>query len=398
MTTRDTSPTSRALLALSELHARPGLTAADLAAHLGVSERAARRYVALLREAGIPVTSVRGPYGGYRVGRGVRLPPLVFGADEALGLVMAVLDGHHDVRDRTDPVASALDKLLRALPEPVAAQAAVVRRSTAAAPDRAAARPDPAVTAALVQACAERRPVRVRYRSESGREWDADVDAWSVVVRHGRWYLVCRRHDGDAVRTYRVDRVLTVRAVPGTAAPAPEGDPVALLEEHLAQGWEYDVDVLVEAEHADVVRRLPAGLGRVEPVGPTTTRLVATTSNPAWYAQQLVAVPVPFRVVGGPELRACVREVGARLAAAVVDGVGSTPPVPAAAGGRDVTRPAGATDAGAAPEGSTRVLRGAGGARAHPVRPTSAADRVRAEDVVTADGVLRRSFASPAAP
>lgn len=319
MTTHDTSPTSRALLALAEIQAAPGVTAADLASTLGVSERAARRYVAILREAGVPVTSVRGPYGGYRVGRGVRLPPLVFGADEALGLVMAVLDGHHDVRHGTDPVGSALDKLLRALPEPVAAQAAVVRRSTAAVPDRAAARPDPVVTATLVRACAEHRPVRVRYRSGSGREWDADVDAWAVVVRHARWYLVCRRRDGDAVRTYRVDRVLTVDPLPGTAAPAPDVDPAALLEEHLAQGWEYDVDVLVEAELDDVARELPGALGRLERVGATTTRLVGSTSDPAWYAQQLVAVPVPFRVVGGPELRACVRDVGARLTAAAAD-------------------------------------------------------------------------------
>ncbi|UZN03219.1 helix-turn-helix transcriptional regulator [Cellulomonas sp. S1-8] len=316
MTTHDTSPTSRALLALAELQATPGITAAGLADALGVSERAARRYVAVLREAGIPVTSVRGPYGGYRVGRGVRLPPLVFGADEALGLVMAVLDGHHDVRDRTDPVASALDTLLRALPEPVAAQATAVRRATAAAPDRAAARPDPVVTATLVQACADHRPVRVRYRSESGREWDADVDAWAVVVRHGRWYLVCRRHDGDAVRTYRVDRVLTARTLAGTAAPAPDVDPVALLEEHLAQGWEYDVEVLVQAPLADVARELPGALGRLDALDATTTRLVGSTSDPVWYAQQLAAVPVPFRVVGGPELRACVRDVGARLTAA----------------------------------------------------------------------------------
>ena len=314
--TTETSPTSRALLALAELQANPGVTAAGLAASLGVSERAARRYVAVLREAGIPVTSVRGPYGGYRVGRGVRLPPLVFGADEALGLVMAVLDGHHDVRDRADPVASALDKLLRALPEPVAARAAAVRRATAAAPDRAAARPDPAVTATLVQACADHRPVRVRYRSESGREWDTDVDAWAVVVRHGRWYLVCRRRGDEGVRTYRVDRVLTVLPLPGTSAPAPDVDPVALLEEHLSQGWEYGVDVLLEAPFDAVARELPGGLGRLEAVDATTTRLVGSTSNPVWYAQQLVAVPVPFRVVGGPELRACVREVAVRLAAA----------------------------------------------------------------------------------
>src|SRR5262245_6204081 len=127
----DASPTARALLALELLQDSPGITAERLADKLGVSERAARRYVQTLREAGIPIDSVRGPFGGYRVGRGLRLPPLVFGADEALGLVMAVLDGHHDAGDPTDPVGSALGKIIRALPEPVAAPAEAVRQATA---------------------------------------------------------------------------------------------------------------------------------------------------------------------------------------------------------------------------------------------------------------------------
>ncbi len=91
------SPTARALRVLELLQAQPGITAAQLAAQLDVTERAARRYVAILREADIPVESTRGPYGGYRLGRGIRLPPLVFTATEALGLVMAV---------RLDPAAA----------------------------------------------------------------------------------------------------------------------------------------------------------------------------------------------------------------------------------------------------------------------------------------------------
>ena len=184
----DASPTARTLLALELIQDSPGITADRLAGKLGVSERAARRYVGILREAGIPVESVRGPHGGFRLGRGVRLPPLMFTAAEALGLVMAVLDGHHDVSDPTDPVGGALGKIVRALPEPVAAQVDAVRRTTAPAPDRAAARPDPATTTALVQACSNHRTVRIGYRSEAGSEWVMDVDPWAVVVRHGRWY------------------------------------------------------------------------------------------------------------------------------------------------------------------------------------------------------------------
>src|SRR5579859_6749557 len=140
----DSSPAARALLTLELIQNSPGLTPDRIPAKLRVSDPALRRYVGILREADIPIESVRGPYGGYHVGRGLRLAPLMFTAAEALGLVMAVLDGHHDASDAADPVGSALGKITRALPEQVAAQAEAVRRTAAPAPDRAAVRPDPA--------------------------------------------------------------------------------------------------------------------------------------------------------------------------------------------------------------------------------------------------------------
>jgi predicted DNA-binding transcriptional regulator YafY len=312
----DASPTARALLALELVQGSPGITADRLGDKLGVSERAARRYIGLLREAGIPVESVRGPHGGYRLGRGLRLPPLMFSAAEALGLVMAVLDGHHDASDPTDPVGSALGKLVRALPEPVAAQAEAVRRTTAPAPDRAAARPDPGITTALVQACADRRRVRLGYRSEAGSEWDTDVDPWALVVRHGRWYLLCRSQRADARRAYRIDRVRTVQVLDDTFVPPADLDPVAMLEEHLAVGWEYDVEVVIDAPVDTAARCLSRALGRLEPLDAATTRLVGSTSNPWWYAEQLAALPAPYRIVSCPELRRTARVIGQRLLAA----------------------------------------------------------------------------------
>lgn len=315
----DVSPTARALLALELVQGSPGITADRLADKLGVSERAARRYVGILREAGIPIDSVRGPYGGYRVGRGLRLPPLMFSATEALGLVMAVLDGHHDAGDPTDPVGSALGKIVRALPEPVAAQAEAVRRATAPAPDRAAVRPDPATTTTLVQACSNRCRVRVDYRSEAGSEWVVEVDPWAVVVRHGRWYLLCRTHPKGARRAYRVDRVRGVEVLDDTFSPPADLDPVAMLEENLAAGWEYDVEIVVDASVEVVGRCVPRTLGRLEPLDAETSRLVGSTSNPWWYAEQLAAVPASYRIVGGPELREAARAVGRRMLAAAGD-------------------------------------------------------------------------------
>lgn len=331
----DASPTARALLALELIQGSPGISADRLAGRLGVSERAARRYVGILREAGIPVESERGPYGGYRVGRGLRLPPLVFSAAEALGLVMAVLDGHHDPSDPTGPVGSALGKIVRALPEPVAAQAEAVRRTTAPAPDRGAARPDPGTTTALVQACASARQVRLGYRSEAGSEWDVDVDPWAVVVRHGRWYLLCRSHRADARRAYRIDRVRGVQLLDGTFTPPADLDPVAELEEHLAVGWEYDVEVVIEAPVETAARCLPRTLGRLEPLDAGTSRLVGSTSNPVYYAEQLVVLPAPYRIVRCRELQEAARALGQRMLAA---GEGLVPDL-AHAPGKDAEAP-----------------------------------------------------------
>ena len=316
----DTSPAARALITMEAIQDEPGIGAERLAARLGVSTRAVRRYVDILRQAEIPVESVRGPEGGYRLGRGTRLPPLVFSSAEALGLVMAVLDGHHPAADPDDPVGGAVAKLLRAMPQRVAAQADVVRRTAAAAPDRGAARPDPGITVALVRARADGRCVRVGYRSEAGREFDTEVEPWAVVVRHGRWYLLCRSVRSGGVRTYRVDRIVAVDPLETPFRIPADLDPVAALEENLAAGWEHATEVVIDASVADLAW-LPRTMGRLEEVDARTSRLVGSTSNAAGYAEDLARLPVPFRVVGGPELREAVRALAARLiAAAGADG------------------------------------------------------------------------------
>lgn len=311
------NPTARALRVIEILQTRPGATAGELAARLGVTERAARRYVGILREAGIPVDSARGPYGGYRLGRGTRLPPVTFTESEALGLVMAVLDGHPAAAYADDPVGSALGKVIQALPEGVGRQAAALREHASAAPDRYSARPDPLTTSALVAAIAARRRVLVTYRSESGSEWQAEVNPWAVVVRHGRWYLLCHSHRAGAVRTYRVDRVRAVQQTAHEFEPVDGLDPVAAVEENLGTGWEYPTRVVFDAPSAEVAPWIRPPMGRLEPSGDGCV-LVGSTSNPAMYAQEwLASVPFAFRVDGGHELRAAVATVASRFAAAL---------------------------------------------------------------------------------
>jgi predicted DNA-binding transcriptional regulator YafY len=308
------SPTARALRTLELLQGRPGTTADQLAAHLGVTERAARRYIGILREAGIPIESTRGPYGGYRLGRGTRLPPVVFTEEQALGLVMAVLDGQPGAIDAEDLVGAALSKVIRALPESIGRQAAALRAYASAAPDRNPALPDPGTVSMLIAAVADRECVSVTYRAESGDEWDSEVDPWAVVVRYGRWYLLCRSHRADAIRTYRVDRIHGVRRTARAFVPPEDLDPVAALEANLGAGWKYATRVVFDAPHATVAPWIRPPMGRLEPDGDNRCVLTGSTGNPSMYAQEwLAAVPFDFVVEGGPELLAAADRVAERF-------------------------------------------------------------------------------------
>lgn len=145
------------------------------------------------------------------------------------------------------------------------------------------------------------RRVTIGYRSGAGREWAEDVDPWAVVVRHGYWYLLCHSHRAGAVRAYRVDRVRSVVEGNERFEPPAGLDAVALLEEHLGTGWEYETRVVFDAPAEEVARYVRPPMGRLEAAddGEGCT-LVGTTGNPEMYAAEwLAAIPLPFRVAGG---------------------------------------------------------------------------------------------------
>ena len=318
MTLRDDSPTARALRTLELLQQHPGLTAAELGRRLGVSDRAARRYVAILREAEVSVESALGRYGGYRLGSRLELPPLVFSSTEALALVMAVLDGQHAAADAGDPVGAALGTIISALPVDVGRQAALLREHALAAPRRDAARPDLTATTRLVAAVAEHRQVRLGYRPRSGTLQTGLVDPWAIVVRGGSWYLLGHAHGPGAPRTYRLDRVVELEVLDARCTPPADLDPVAWLERHLGQGRAHATRVTVAAPLAEVAPWVGPAMGELEPVGEGACRLSGSTDNPAMYAAEWLApIPFPVTVEGGPELRAAVAALAARLTASL---------------------------------------------------------------------------------
>jgi predicted DNA-binding transcriptional regulator YafY len=316
----DATPTARALVALEMIHDRPGVTGERLGERLGVSSRAARRYVGILRQAGIPVESTPGRYGGYRVGRGFRVPPLMFSTVEALALVMAAVRGRHAVGGHGQaaegghsPVEAALDKIVRVLPTELAGPAEALR-GVAAATDREPDGPDPRLASALARAVQDGVRVRLSYRTHPDRPARTmDVDPWGINLRHDRWYVLCWSHTAEARRVLRIDRVEACDRLPHTFEPPAGLDVVAVVDEHLCDAWGVPVTVVVDAPPEVVSARMPRNLGRAEDAGDGRTRLRASTDDPEWYAERLLLLRTSFRVEGPPELADACRRLGERL-------------------------------------------------------------------------------------
>jgi predicted DNA-binding transcriptional regulator YafY len=173
--------------------------------------------------------------------------------------------------------------------------------------------PDVDVTLQLVEASDAARRVRVRYSPDAERSYDVELDPWAVVVRHRRWYLLGWSHDKGARRVFRVDRVRSVEVRSETFERPADLDPLAEVEDQLAMGWKHAVEVVIDAPVAECRHWLPRSFGRLERIDDATTRLVATTDEPEWYAAQLGNLPMSFHLVGSPELRAAMLDLGRRL-------------------------------------------------------------------------------------
>ncbi len=320
----ESNPTVRSLRCLELLQDHPGITAEKLGQRLGVSERAARRYVLILRQAGLPIEGARGRYGGYRVGRGLRLRPLMFTGPEALSLVMAVLEGGHAADAADDPVQTALGKIIRVLPEPMAGPAEAIRGVRARRRPDGQVTPSPETTAELVEACAAHRRVRLDYHRPPSVH-PMVVDPWAVVVRYGRWYLLGWSHTAASRRVLRVDRIAGVVHLAETFEPPEDLDPVRDLDTHLSQAWRHRVVVDIDAPLEEAQRWVPHALGGLEPLPGGRTRLVGSTDDFAWYAGHLTALEAGYTIVEPDHLAHTARQLGERLLRAGSRAGGSRP-------------------------------------------------------------------------
>jgi predicted DNA-binding transcriptional regulator YafY len=202
------------------------------------------------------------------------------------------------------------------LPAAAAGPAEAMRRVIAQNPGDAAASPDPELTAALARACETHSTLRIRYRLPSRPDREMVVDPWAVVVRHGRWYLLCWSRTVDARRVLRLDRIASAEPT-GDTGEVPAGlDALRVVEDHLADGWTYEVEIRFDAPVGEAAHWVPRTLGRLEALDEHSCRLRGSTDEPAWYAAALAMTMLPFTVVRSDEVRAEVTALSARLARA----------------------------------------------------------------------------------
>jgi predicted DNA-binding transcriptional regulator YafY len=279
-----------------------------------------RRYVEHLLDLDVPVEAVRGRHGGYRLGPGFRLPPLMLTDDEAVVVALGLVAARHLGLDTaSQPVDGASTKIRRVLPEALRRQVEALESNLGFTSAPTAGSPVAGGTVLLLaDAIRRRRRVRAGYRSFEGAETDRDISPFGLVIHNGRWYLAAFDHVRDDMRTFRIDRMHDAKVGEGAAVSPPEGfDVVAHVCSSLARvPWRWEVEVLLELPFEHAVHRLPATLAELTDQGEQTLVRMRVSSLD-WTARKLAGLDCPFTIGRPDELRESVRELSSRLAACV---------------------------------------------------------------------------------
>jgi predicted DNA-binding transcriptional regulator YafY len=305
-------PTARVLALLEILQGGGTHTAADLAERLAVDERTVRRYAEHLLDLEVPVESVRGRYGGYRLAPGFRMPPLMLTDEEALAVLLGLVVSRPAGRGEAAGTAAA--KVRRVLPKALAARLDALFATPAATPET----PETPVMLRLAEATRQRRPAQISYADRSGRRSERTVHPYGIVARSGRWYVTGADSASGQTRTFRLDRIAEVRMLPGAFTVPDDFRPADAVSTSLAATpWRYAVVVAVRGTLDELNARLPRGIATIEPDpghdGWVLVRLRAERLD--WLPGLLAGLGTPFVVQEPAELRDLVRAWAARLTA-----------------------------------------------------------------------------------
>jgi predicted DNA-binding transcriptional regulator YafY len=307
-------PTIRVLAVLELLQSHAQISGAELARRVEVDPRTLRRYIAMLEEMGIPITTEQGRYGGYRLVPGFKLPPMMFTDEEAqalsLGLIAARGLGLADAAPAIESVQAKLDRVLPSAPKRTIA---ALRESVAMQTGGPRANVDAKLLRVLSESAQSRRTSALRYRAADGALTSRDFDVYGLVFRAGRWYVIGHCHLRAGLRTLRLDRVAHAEVAPG-AFVRPEGfDAAEYLSRALAtmpRGT--PTEVLLHADLETARREVFHSIGLCEACAEGAL-LVGSADDLDWYARELMRLPFRFEVRKPVELRATIARLAAEL-------------------------------------------------------------------------------------
>ena len=309
---------ARLLRLLSIMQSRRDWTGPELAARLGVTTRTVRNDIERLRQLGYPVDATPGVGGGYRLGTGAVVPPLLLDDEEAVAVAVGLrtaADG--SVAGIEEASVRALAKLQQLLP-------AALRRRVRALETFAVPVPatgpsaDAATLTTLAAACRDTERVRFGYRRHDGSHSSRDVEPYRLVNLGRRWYLVAWDTGHRAWRTFRADRISLSAHPPGPRfAPRqiPDGDAALhVLKGTGAAMWHYHATVIAHAPAEDVLPRLPPAV-TVEEIDQDTCRIHVGSDTPQMLALYLGMLGADFHIEdpgAHPELRQHLAELAGR--------------------------------------------------------------------------------------
>ena len=304
----------RLLKLLSLLQARPGWTGQELAERLGVTGRTVRNDVERLRHLGYPVQASPGVGGGYRLGAGAALPPLLLDDEEAVAVAVGLgTAAAGPVAGIEETSLRALVKLEQVLPSRLRHRVNALHTAMATVPGGGPT-VDPGVLSAIAAAIRDRQRLRFDYRHHDGADSVRDVEPHRVVSWGRRWYLVAWDADRRDWRTFRVDRVRPRLPTGPRFVPrrVPGGDVAAYVEKAVGQAtWSYRARVLLHLPAQALAGRLPAAVA-VEPVDERACIATVGADDPSLLALYLGLLDADFDVIDAPELAEELRRLARR--------------------------------------------------------------------------------------
>lgn len=306
---------ARLLRLLSLLEARPEWAGTELASRLEITPRTVRRDVAKLRSLGYPVHAAPGVAGGYRLGAGAALPPLLLDDDEAVAVALSLRTAaSHAVRGVGEASVRALAKLEQVLPPRLRERAAAIGAVTVPLTG-----PGPVVDAdvltTLARACRNLERLEFGYRpGHDGELTRRRAEPHRLVQAGYRWYLVARDLDRDNWRTFRADRIEAPHLTGARFVPRDPPDAAAFVARSVTTSpYRYQARVVVAAPVEVVAGLVPPTTGVVEPHPAGGCVLTAGSDSLDAIAFHLAELGHDFTVLEPPELVERVRALADRF-------------------------------------------------------------------------------------